>query len=821
MRDTLFEKQFIAARKNAILSDFSRLNDMQKQAAAATEGPLLILAGAGSGKTTVLIQRTANLLRYGCGSDSDWVPEDVTEEDLRFLQDFAKHPDEAQRERMRELCAVSPVEPWRVMAITFTNKAATELKNRLEAMLGEDARDIWAMTFHSACCRILRRDIERLGYGKDFTIYDTNDTQSTVKRILKELEMDEKNFPPRTVLTYISNAKSEMKGPAEFLASAGLDFRKKRIAQVYEIYEKRLKEANAVDFDDLLLLTVKLLREHEDVREYYARRFRYVLIDEYQDTNRLQYLFAAFVASVHGNICVVGDDDQSIYKFRGATIENILSFEKQYKNARVIRLEQNYRSTGHILAASNAVIRNNTGRKGKELWTEQSMGEKLRLFVSEDEREEAQFVASQILAGYTAGRKWKDHAVLYRMNAQSNQLEYAFKRNGIPYRVYGGMKFFDRAEVKDVLSWLCVVNNPSDTLRLMRVIGAPARGIGQKTVDTAQEIAAQFGLSLFDVFKQANTYPALQRSAAKLGQLVELIEDLRQMAADMPVDQLYDQILDRSGYLRALESKNTDEDRGRIENVNELRTNILSYMEESENSSLAGFLDEVALYTDLESMDSEADCVVLMTMHSAKGLEFPVVFIVGTEEGIFPGIRAATDEEEMEEERRLCYVAMTRAREKLFITCAKRRMLFGKTMPNPQSRFIQEIPDENMDKPAPKYTQRRDDWDEGGSFRSAPTASRSTVTTRRSSYEPPKRYAPTAPSVQSKAAATPAPAAAASASVPGCKAGAKVRHAAFGEGTIVSAKPAGNDTLIVVEFASAGTKRMMLKYAMQHMEILG
>ena len=406
------------------------------------------------------------------------------------------------------------------------------------------------------------------------------------------------------------------------------------------------------------------------------------------------------------------------------------------------------------------------------------------------------------------------------MNAQSNQLEYAFKRNGIPYRVYGGMKFFDRAEVKDVLSWLCVINNPSDTLRLTRVIGAPARGIGQKTVDTAQEIAAQMGLSLYEIFARANEFPALQRSAAKLGQLVELIEDLRQAAAEVPVDQLYDQVLDRSGYLRALEAKNTDEDRGRIENVNELRTNILSYMEESEEPSLAGFLDEVALYTDLESMDAEADCVVLMTMHSAKGLEFPVVFVVGAEEGIFPGIRAATDEEEMEEERRLCYVAMTRAREKLFITCAKRRMLFGRTTPNPQSRFIQEIPDENIDRPVPKYTQRRDDWDEGGSFRSAPSASRSTVTTRRASYEPPKRYAPTAPSVQPKAA-VPAPAAAASAAVPGCKAGARVRHAAFGEGTIVSAKPAGNDTLIVVEFASAGTKRMMLKYALQHMEILG
>ncbi len=812
MADSALQKRFLKARRGAILSDFSRLNDMQKQAAAATEGPLLILAGAGSGKTTVLIQRTANLLRYGSGSDSSYVPEDITEADCAFLEAFAADPNVGERERMQALCAVAPVEPWRVMAITFTNKAATELKNRLEAMLGEAARDIWAMTFHSACARILRRDIDKLGYGTDFTIYDTNDTQSTVKRILKELELDEKTFPPRTVLTYISNAKSEMQGPEDFEKSAGLDFRKKRIAQVYRLYEQRLKEANAVDFDDLLLLTVKLFQKHSEVREYYAKRFRYVLIDEYQDTNRLQYLFAAAVASVHGNICVVGDDDQSIYKFRGATIENILSFEKQYKNARVIRLEQNYRSTGHILAASNAVIRNNQGRKGKELWTQQDMGEKLRLYISEDEREEAQFAASQILAGYSAGKRWKDFAILYRMNAQSNQLEYAFKRNGIPYRVYGGMKFFDRAEIKDVLSWLCVVNNPADTLRLIRVIGAPVRGIGQKTVDTAQEIAARLGISLFDAFKNSRDHAELQRAVPKLMQLVELIEDLRTLAAEVPLDQFYDQVLERSGYLRALEAKNTDEDRGRIENVNELRTNILAYMQESEGGSLSGFLDEVALYTDLESMDAEADCVTMMTMHSAKGLEFPVVFLVGAEEGIFPGIRAATDEEELEEERRLCYVAMTRAREKLFITRAKRRMLFGRTTPNPESRFVQEIPEENIDKPVDRFAPRREEnGDDSGAFRTASYPQRRTYQPR---PEPIKRYAPqpTAPA--------PRPAAAAAVSAPGIKAGTRVRHAAFGEGVITSAKPAGNDTLIVVEFASAGTKRMMLKYAMQHMEIL-
>ncbi len=804
---------------------------MQKKAVAATEGPLLVLAGAGSGKTTVLIQRTVNLLRYGRGSDSAELPEGVDEDDLAFLERYAASPDTEDRDRMESLCAVGPVEPWRVMAITFTNKAADELKARLESELGEEAREIWAMTFHSACVRILRRDIDRLGYSRDFTIYDTTDAQSAVKQILRELDMDEKQFPPRTVLTYISNAKSERLTAAGFAASAGADFRKKRVAEVYAAYEKRLKAANAVDFDDLLLLAVELLEKFTDVRDYYARRFHYVLIDEYQDTNCLQYLFAAAIASHHGNICVVGDDDQSIYKFRGATIENILSFEEQFKDTRVIRLEQNYRSTGRILDASNAVIRNNRGRKGKELWTEHEMGEKLRLYVAEDEREEAQFVASQVLAGFSAGRQWKDYAVLYRMNAQSNQLEYAFKRNGIPYRVYGGMKFFDRAEVKDVLSWLCVVNNPSDTLRLMRAISSSPRGIGQRTVETAGEIAEKLDLPLFTVFENAREYPELARSAAKLGQLTELVRDLREMAASLPLGEFYDALLDRTGYVRALEAKNTEEDRTRIENVKELRSNIVEYLEENgENGTLAGFLDEVALYTDLESMDREADCAVLMTMHSAKGLEFPVVFVVGAEEGIFPGTRAATEPEELEEERRLCYVAMTRAREKLYITCARRRMLFGRTTPNPMSRFVSEIPEEDLDAPAPRRSMF-------GGYEEEPSRDRDGFGSRsyggrtgygersryggRSDYGGRSSYGERTEVPRPQYVPAPPPTAPAkSAAPPACRAGDRVRHKAFGDGVVSSVKPAGNDTLIVVEFEKAGTKRMMLKYALQHMEIL-
>jgi DNA helicase-2/ATP-dependent DNA helicase PcrA len=488
-----FKERFIKARKEIIKRDFRRLNDMQLEAAMTTEGALLILAGAGSGKTTVLINRIANLLKYGRGYESDTVPEYATEDDLKLLEYYAVDPVPEYADRVRELCAVEPVDPWRVIAITFTNKAANELKSRLEAFIGPEAGDVWAMTFHSACVRILRRDIDKLGYDRAFTIYDTSDSQSTMKRVLRELEMDDKTFPPRTVLTYISQAKDMMQSPEEFRKSAGGDLRRQRIGDAYELYTKRLREANALDFDDLILLTVKLLMEHSEVREYYQRKFKYVLIDEYQDTNRLQYLLAENLAGGYKNICVVGDDDQSIYRFRGATIENILSFEDQYKDAKVIRLEQNYRSTGNILEAANAVIRNNLGRKGKELWTDSDMGDKLCHYIAGNEYEEAQYIAGKILAGFSAGGSWGDYAVLYRMNAQSNQIEYALKRNGIPYKVFGGTRFFDRAEVKDMLAYLCVIDNPADDLRLLRIIASPPRGIGTRTVEIAQQLAAPTG----------------------------------------------------------------------------------------------------------------------------------------------------------------------------------------------------------------------------------------------------------------------------------------------------------------------------------------
>ena len=798
MTELEFRDRYIKARKQIIASNFKKLNDMQRSAVMATEGPLLILAGAGSGKTTVLINRIANLMKYGRGSDSDEIPSYVSADDLQFIEEYAIKPQEGQAMKARALSAVEPVEPWRIIAITFTNKAADELKARLENILGDQARDIWAMTFHSACVRILRRDIERLGYSRDFTIYDTTDSLSLIKRILKDLNMDDKTFPPRTVLGYISRAKDEMQGPNSFIKTAtdNWDVRKKQIGEAYKMYSEHLKNANAVDFDDLILLTVKLLTENEDVREYYQRRFKYVLIDEYQDTNNLQYLLASTLAGGYKNICVVGDDDQSIYKFRGATIENILSFEKQHKNSRVIRLEQNYRSTGNILASANAVIRNNLGRKGKELWTNKDNGEKLTLYIAQNENDEAQFVASKVLAGFGRGDNWRDYAVLYRMNAQSNQLEYAFKRNGIPYRVIGGMRFFDRAEIKDILAYLCVINNPDDDLRLLRIINNPPRGIGTKTIETALSIAQQEQRPLYEIIKNATYYSELSKAASKLSAFVNIMEGLKDELSndEMSLEIFYDDLLEKSGYLAMLKGKNTDENISRIENIGELKSNIINYVEDSEDGTLAGFLDEIALYTDIEQYDKDSDCVVMMTMHSAKGLEFPNVFIVGAEEGIFPGIRAIGETEEMEEERRLCYVAITRAREKLYITCARQRMLFGRTTANKVSRFVEEIPDENIEKPEPRKPAYSEYIENGHKYPPEKQKSRPIINSAVRATQPQQ-----------------------SASF---RKGDMVEHKAFGRGMIVSIQPAGGDALVEIAFDGVGTKRLMMKAASQYMKKL-
>lgn len=809
-----FTERYTKARRGAIAADFAHLNEIQREAVLTTEGPLLLLAGAGSGKTTVLISRIANLIQYGCGSDTDFVPPEVTEEDLLFLEDYVKAPDPARQERVRRLCAVDPVEPWRIMAITFTNKAAEELKKRLERMLGPESADVWAMTFHSACVRILRRDIERLGYDRGFTIYDTTDSQSLMKRILKELELDEKMFPHRTVLGHISRAKDKMLSAEEFMQEAekGYDVRRRHIARAYMEYERRMKAADALDFDDLILLTVRLLTLHEDVREHYRRRFRYISIDEYQDTNHLQYRLARALTGEAGNICVVGDDDQSIYKFRGATIENILSFEQQYKNARVIRLEQNYRSTSHILDAANEVIANNQGRKGKTLWTAQGEGEKVSLHVAGDEREEAQFVASTIMTQVAQGAKWSDHAILYRMNAQSNQLEYAFKQQGVPYRMIGGTKFFDRAEIKDMLAYLCVIQNPGDDLRLLRIINNPPRGIGSRTVEAAQEVASVTGRPLYDVISEAERYEDLAKSAGRLHLFWDMMEELRTLANTIPLDDFYDLLLERTGYIKMLEAKISDENLTRIENVRELKSNILSFLKENDGGTLFDFLDEIALYTDLDQYERQADSVVMMTMHSAKGLEFDTVFIVGAEEGIFPGVRSIGEPEEMEEERRLCYVAITRAMRRLFFVSARRRMLFGKTSAPSVSRFVEEISDAHLDRPAqaaPLRSYSFESFAEGddGSYRRS----------RLSGYSGDAGTSRGISAPGSRPAARPVPLSNA-APLPELCQGDIIRHKAFGRGLIVGMKKTGGDALLEVAFDEAGTKRLMLKSAAAYIQ---
>ena len=831
---TDFEQRYVTARKAVIARDLARLNPMQRQGAMTTEGPLLLLAGAGSGKTTVLIQRVYNLLTYGRGSDSDEVPDWATEEDLDFLEHFPDRPDGEEVRRVHRLCAVDAPRPWEIIAITFTNKAAGELKERLAARLGPAANDVWASTFHSACVRILRRDIDRIGFEKDFTIYDTDDAKRVIKDILKEQNLDEKAFPIRSVLSAISASKDRYEGQEVFRkkAEAANDWKNTRIAKIYAAYQQKLSTANALDFDDIIYHTVTLLQKEPEVLDYYQKKFRYVLVDEYQDTNHLQYLLTGLLAGGHRNLCVVGDDDQSIYRFRGANIENILNFEKQYKDARVIRLEQNYRSTQHILDAANAVIKNNEGRKGKTLWTDNGSGDMVTVKTNFNEGDEANFVAGDILMGVNRGRNFRDTAILYRMNAQSNALEYALKRNAIPYKVVGGMKFFDRAEVKDMLAYLCVLNNPMDDLRLRRIINTPARGIGATTMDKVAELAAEQGASLYEIIRNADLFPTLKTAAGKLTKFADSIDGLRRAGGTLALPEFYDEVLNQTGYVRALEEKKDMESRGRIENVQELKSNILGFLEQDpEDATLSGFLNEIALYTDLDSVEADDNCVTMMTIHSAKGLEFPVVYVVGMEEGIFPGTASMYDEEELEEERRLCYVAMTRAREKLVMTNARQRMLYGRTSANKSSRFLDEIPAEDMrweSKPEPKFGTYDEDsfggsrWGDdfgGGSFGGS---SYNGSSGRSGGYVSGgvHTYKSTKPAAQtlrtSSRGSTPA---APSVGLIQLSQGDQVEHTAFGKGTVVSVKPMGGDALAEVAF-EGGMKKLMLKAAGKHLKKL-
>ena len=775
--------KFTELKRRALTKYFSNLNDMQREAVFTVDGPVLILAGAGSGKTTVLVNRVANMIYFGNAYNDTYRYSGVTPDDENFLEDYADGKTD-DSERLRTITAVNCVNPWNILAITFTNKAAGELKNRLHQMLGSVADGITAATFHSACVRILRREIDKLGYSSSFTIYDTDDTQRVIKDCLKDYNISDKRFPPKEIMREISSAKESQVDENEYSKLSMGDYRKQTIAKIYSEYQHRLRNANALDFDDIILLTVRLFEDFPDVLDHYQNLYKYILVDEYQDTNMVQYRLISMLSAKRKNLCVVGDDDQSIYKFRGATIENILSFEHQYENAKVIRLEQNYRSTQNILTCANEVIRNNRSRKGKKLWTSAGDGEKVTVYGASNESSESKYVAETILGYIKDGGKYSDNAVLYRMNAQSNSIENAFMRSGIPYKVIGGLKFFDRKEVKDIVAYLSVLNNENDLLRLKRIINEPKRGIGAATVDALESISRDLGESPLQVMRMARDYPILSRSAPKLMSLANMFDELREHADLIPLPDLLDELMDKSGYRSFLETQG-DEGLTRLENINELKSSMVNYIDEAEEPSLSGFLEDVALISDIDSMD-ESDSVTLMTVHSAKGLEFNNVFVVGMEENIFPSSRSMDSEEDVEEERRLAYVAITRARKHLSLSYARQRLLFGSTNFNRPSRFISELPDGAIE----KQTERTsDDYQR----RTVPQNRTSTTT----SY---LQNATKKPQTQKPADID-------------FSVGDRIHHNVFGDGTVLKVTRMSNDSLLEVAFDSVGTKKIMAAFA--------
>lgn len=688
--------EYLALRDQYIEARFARLNPVQRQAVFATEGPLLILAGAGSGKTTVLVNRIANIIRFGSAHGSRELPRTVTEADLNDLRTAVANGRDLPRETA--YLAVRPARPWNVLAITFTNKAAGELKERLRAMLGDTlGGDVNASTFHSACVRMLRRDAERIGFPKSFTIYDSDDQQRVIKQIYKDLMIDDKFLPVKSAIGQISSYKDKLMSAEEVAAEIPANTKAQLISKIYTTYANRLKTAGAMDFDDLIFHTVKLLQNDAEAREYYQNRFRYVVVDEYQDTSVAQFHLVRLLAGGTNNVCVVGDDDQSIYKFRGATIENILNFEKVFAGAKTIRLEQNYRSTANILNAANSVIKNNMGRKGKTLWTESGDGEKIHHYTAINEQDEASHIADIIGEHLREGASLKDHAVLYRMNAQSNPIETYFARAGIPYRIVGGQRFFDRKEVKDINGYLAVIVNPRDDVRLRRIINEPARKIGATTIEKIGELAAGKGVPMMEVIAHVREYPELQRAAAALERFYEMYRELCDLSVSEPLDVFVGDVIAKTGYEAMLKAMK-EEGEPRRENLGQLVSSIKTYADQNgEDATLSGFLEEVALISDLDSYDDDADSVTMMTIHSAKGLEFPYVFVVGMEDGIFPGDMAKYNEEDMEEERRLCYVAITRAKKELYLSTSRTRMIFGQTRRNPPSTFLSEIDPDLLD----------------------------------------------------------------------------------------------------------------------------
>lgn len=738
------------------------LNEMQQLAVDTTEGPLLILAGAGSGKTTVLVNRVEHIISSHLAT------------------------------------------PWQVLAITFTNKAAGELRERLVSAIGEEANDIWAYTFHSCCSRILRRFGEKIGYTNHFTIYDTDDSRRVMKQCQKQLGIEDKLINHKSILAEISRAKDSLISPEEYKQTAQNDFRKSKIAECYELYQAQLKKSDAMDFDDIIFNTVKLLEENEDVRNLYQTQFKYVMVDEYQDTNHAQYVLTSLLADKYKNICVVGDDDQSIYRFRGATIENILSFENHYKGAKVIRLEENYRSTQNILDGANAVISHNKNRKGKTLFTRSGSGDKIVYKTVMSESEESQYIIDEIVKNVNNGMKYSDHAILYRMNAQSRNIEVMLTKSGISHRIIGGHRFFDRKEIKDIVSYLAVINNPSDNVRLQRIINVPKRAIGDTMFANVLEIGAGLGMSAFEVCERADEFQKTSRSASKLMNFTKMIRDFQECIENgMGLNDLLQEVLDVTKYLDYLqEEPETYEDR--VNNIKELSSMFIKYEEESEDANLSEFLEDVALISDIDSYNEDEDAVVLMTLHSAKGLEFPVVFIPGMEEGIFPGNQSMFSEEDLEEERRLAYVGITRAKKKLYLISSQQRMLYGQTSRNMPSRFLREIPSSVIDDQS--VVARRST---GFTTPRTAYANASRNELGHSSHNKIGSYTQSSSSAHKFGQAGNA----AQKNNIDFKVGDTVCHKSFGTGTVLTVTPMGGDMLLEVAFDKAGTKKMMANYA--------
>ena len=752
------------------------LNDKQYEAVVNTEGPCLVIAGAGSGKTKVLTHKIAYLL------------------------------------------AEKNVKPWEILSITFTNKAANEMKERVEKLVGDSAKDIWMGTFHSICVRILRKVIDRLGFDTSFVIFDTSDQKTLIKQIIKAQDLDDKIFSDKSIMYEISNAKNEMLEPAEYAVRANGDFRKEKIADIYRIYQKRLKENNAIDFDDIINFTIKIMMENPDVLEYYSDKFKYVLVDEYQDTNKAQFTLVTLLASKYGNITVVGDNDQGIYSFRGADISNILNFEKDFVGTKIVKLEQNYRCTQSILNIANEVIKNNETKYDKKLWTSNDAGSLPYVFKGDDEYREATFVVDQINhLKRQEYYKYSDFAVLYRMNSQSRSIEDILRRENVPYKIVGGLKFYERKEIKDIIAYLRLIQNTNDNLSLSRIINEPKRGVGKTSLDKIEELSSTNGISMYDIIKDSASY-GLNRVFANTREFISTIEELRQIKDTVKISDLIKQTLNKTGYTQALELENTIEAENRIENLEEFLTVAIEFEEESADNSLSEFLNGITLSSDLDGVEESEDSVTLMTLHSAKGLEFPVVFLVGMEEGIFPGYKSIGEPKELEEERRLCYVGITRAKEKLFLTCAKQRTIFGSTSCNAPSRFIGEIPssmldgfEDFQDKRSTKFESNdRYDWSYGDYSRSSARSYQDWDITKKSTANS-NGYS--FRSADSFLANLNKPKTNTIANLDSYTSGARVYHKKFGEGTISKVEPEGDDLKVDIDFEKVGHKRLMAKFA--------